>query len=199
MVIAVFIGFGLAQSGLTIARYSVSTGVRNIILGLLLVAIGLSPLLLRRLNTITQPGVLNYMSTEFLQAREHGVPGASLSLGRFGDRARLGQIGEQRTAQLIRQQLLPVFPSLRVVHGLQWPGSQHADLDHALVAGRLIFIVDSKFWQAEHLWWDGDDLYMDGEQQRVTMAAAIQNLAATIPEAQVYGLVTVHSSKSEAP
>jgi hypothetical protein len=71
---------------------------------------------------------------------------ADLSVARFGDKAKIGVEGEQLTARLIAESVLPGLPSARLINGLRWPGTEHADIDHAVIAGNRIALIDSKMW-----------------------------------------------------
>jgi len=73
-----------------------------------------------------------------------GEPGRiSKAVGRYGAaRVAAGAQGEASTARLL--QLLLVIPGTTVFHGLRFPGSRHADVDHAVVHGNLVILIDSK-------------------------------------------------------
>jgi hypothetical protein len=84
-----------------------------------------------------------------LDTRIHGVPGAGLvdTLNRFGENnVSLGLLGEQITATLLTELL--EIPAVHIVHGLKFPGSKGADIDHAVVAGNRIALIDSKLWSS---------------------------------------------------
>lgn len=65
----------------------------------------------------------------------------------FGeDRASAGAEGERRTAYLL-ETLLDHIPGVTIYHGLRFPGSDNADIDHAVVIGDRIILVDAKMFR----------------------------------------------------
>lgn len=58
--------------------------------------------------------------------------------------AKAGEEGEVRTAEMLEPLLR--IPGTRIFHGMQWPGSRHADVDHIVVNGNKIVLIDSKLW-----------------------------------------------------
>ncbi len=88
------------------------------------------------------------LAEEYLTAPVIGTPGRDLSVARFGENARIGIEGEQRTARLISGSVLPGLPAARLINGLRWPGTEHANIDHAVIAGNRIALIDSKMWAA---------------------------------------------------
>ncbi|MFE9744978.1 DnaJ domain-containing protein [Saccharothrix saharensis] len=56
---------------------------------------------------------------------------------------------ERLTADLLSQYLTRL-PGARVFHGLAWPGSVFADVDHAVLCGRRLVLIESKSWLPGH-------------------------------------------------
>lgn len=54
-----------------------------------------------------------------------------------------GAAGERKTATSLRQLEEPEW---LVLHDLIWPGTRRGNLDHVVVAGATIFVIDSKMW-----------------------------------------------------
>ncbi|KHL01021.1 hypothetical protein LK10_17830 [Sinomonas humi] len=77
-------------------------------------------------------------------ARVFGIPGGVRSAAaRFGaGKVEAGAQGEESTAALL--ELLLGIPGTAVFHGLQFPGSPDADVDHAVSHGNTVFLLDSK-------------------------------------------------------
>ncbi len=99
--------------------------------------------------------------------RVFGVGGGALSNGwsRFRkENIAKGVIGERRTA-LALESLLRI-PGTRIFHGLRFPGSNVADIDHAVVNGDRVLFIDSKFWKpGEYRWLEADKLgYVRGRR-----------------------------------
>ena len=84
-----------------------------------------------------------------------GVPGLSLSgPGTWATSAEAreqGRRGEERTAAVLAHLLTPGGPS--VLHSLRLPmAGVEADIDHVVVAGRDVWILDSKTWRPAFYW-----------------------------------------------
>lgn len=79
-------------------------------------------------------------------SRVHGTPGnLDSARGKFSDaNIAAGEAGEQRTAVLLDE--LAEIPGVRVFHGLSWPGTGNADIDHVVLAGDRLAVIDSKMW-----------------------------------------------------
>jgi curved DNA-binding protein CbpA len=73
-------------------------------------------------------------SAEFGTRREFGKPGTEPD-----------QLAERLTAELMHRYLTRL-PGVLVFHGLAWPGSVFADVDHALLCGKRLVLVESKLW-----------------------------------------------------
>ena len=89
-----------------------------------------------------------------------GVAGDALTTGwsrfRREDIAK-GVEGEQWTAQAL--ETLLAIPGTRILHGLRFPGSRVADIDHAVINGDRVVYIDSKFWKpGQYQWVDRDHL-----------------------------------------
>ena len=135
-----------------------------------------------------------YLVEEILSRPVHGVPGRGLSVGRFGDKAEIGAEGERRTARLITDSVLSGIPSARLINGLRWPGSEHADLDHAVIAGNKIALIDSKMWADGAYWWDNKQLFRNGRELRAFgLGAGVEAIRAAYPGFVVDGWVVLHS------
>jgi hypothetical protein len=124
----------------------------------------------------------------------HGTPGRDLSVARFGDNAKIGIEGEQRTARLIAESVLPGIPSARLINGLRWPGTEHSDIDHAVIAGNRIALIDSKMWADGNYWWDNKRLFRNGkEMTALKLGAAVEAMRYAYPNCHIEGWVVVHS------
>lgn len=79
--------------------------------------------------------------------RIFGSPGGVLSAaGKFGQgRVEAGARGEGSTALLL--ELLLRIPGTTVYHGLQFPGNEAADVDHAVAFGNIVYLLDSKLYR----------------------------------------------------
>jgi hypothetical protein len=84
-----------------------------------------------------------------------GVPGGSLgdlsSPDKFGDKAAIGQVGEKQTAQVLDAYCNRDGPT--VLHDLVLPMRNiTANIDHIVIAGREVTILDTKSWRPGRLW-----------------------------------------------
>jgi len=80
-----------------------------------------------------------------ISTRIMGVAGGS-GYGGTRARARIGRMGELRTAHWLDE--LTAGTSARVFHGLRIPGVEYdTDVDHALLMGRQLILIDSKLWR----------------------------------------------------
>ncbi|MGM1060782.1 J domain-containing protein [Saccharothrix sp. Mg75] len=59
------------------------------------------------------------------------------------------RVAEHLTADLLSRYLTRL-PGVRVFHGLAWPGSVFADVDHAVLCGRRLVLIESKSWLPGH-------------------------------------------------
>ena len=112
----------------------------------------------------------------------YGTPGASLD-GRFRAKAGAlvaGRAGELATAAVLRS-FEAAHPEVAVLHSLRVPAvKMQADIDHMVVAGRRVWVFDSKCW-APGFYWSVGGLSMRGltrapYAKRHTMAAAARVL-----------------------
>jgi hypothetical protein len=79
---------------------------------------------------------------------EYGTVGASLKSGfTTADRARQGALGEQACAALIRKAFARC-DDVAVLHDLTLPGGSQANVDHIIVRGNRILLIDAKRWKA---------------------------------------------------
>ncbi|WP_411732239.1 NERD domain-containing protein [Paeniglutamicibacter sp.] len=106
-------------------------------------------------------------SRRAVNQRVFGIGGGALSEGRSRfskENVAKGVAGERRTA-LALEALLRI-PGTRIFHGLRFPGSTVADIDHAVVNGDRVLFIDSKFWKpGEYRWLDADKLgYVRGRR-----------------------------------
>lgn len=94
------------------------------------------------------------------------------------DVARIGRVGELRTAALLNDiATRPGGPS--VLHDLTIPGSR-ANIDHVVVSGRRITLLDTKVWKPGTYWRVFGMTFRGGERfkhaDKDTMAMAVAKL-----------------------
>lgn len=123
------------------------------------------------------------------------------AISKFGEEnVRKGILGEKQTAKLLS--MIPTYiPSAKVFHGLKFPtetGKSPADVDHAVLVGKRLALIDSKYWKEAHYEWDeyGDiaESYQDGyiRYRNTHFPAAVERYAAKFPHLEVFGWILIH-------
>lgn len=84
-----------------------------------------------------------------------GTPGASLGNATWAtsaSAAKAGQRAEVRTAQILDTHAR-AHPGVAVFHDLQIPRAGiNANIDHAIISGRQLFLLDTKLWAPGFIW-----------------------------------------------
>lgn len=126
--------------------------------------------------------------------------------GEFGTRRVFGspgteedEAGERLTADLLSLYLARI-PAVRVCHGLAGePGSVFADVDHAVLCGRRLVLVESKVWlpghyrmDDENVVWRNGHLFRGGTSGLASRLAAYRAL---LPWLDVRGVLLLHPSR----
>jgi hypothetical protein len=123
--------------------------------------------------------------------------GRTVVFGRPG--ADADQWGERLTAELL-QRYLTRLPGARIFHGLAWPGSVFADIDHAVLVGRRLVLIESKTWLPGHygadedgtLWRD-DRLFRGGATR---LPEGIDAFLELLPDVEIRGALIVYPSRA---
>ncbi|PRX45973.1 nuclease-like protein [Prauserella shujinwangii] len=126
--------------------------------------------------------------------------------GEFGGRTVFGrpgsdadQVGERLTADLLSRYLTRL-PGARVFHGLAWPDSVFADIDHAVLCGRRLVLIESKLWLPGHYTLDADGgLLRDGRRFRgggTRLADGVEAYRRLLPEVEVRGALVLYPSRA---
>ncbi|MEY7971428.1 DnaJ domain-containing protein [Saccharomonospora xinjiangensis] len=125
--------------------------------------------------------------------------------GEFGDRIVFGEPGseddevaERLTAEVF-ERYLTRLPGVRIFHGLAWPDSVFADIDHAVLCGRRLVLVESKSWLPGHYGLADDGTitrngrtFRGGGTQLPTGLAAFRSL---LPEVEVCAALVMYPSR----
>lgn len=127
-----------------------------------------------------------------------GAPGGvTKAAGLYGKAAvAAGARGETATAKIL-DHLLDI-PGTTVLHGLKFPGSANADVDHAAVNGRVVVLIDSKqFRGGEYAWADGEGTVIEntktGTRYANHMASARRGYRRILGNrTEVYAIVLMH-------
>lgn len=119
--------------------------------------------------------------------------GGSVAFGLPGDRA------ERLTAELLSKYLTRL-PGARIFHGLGLPGSVFADVDHAVLCGRRLVLIESKLWLPGH--YEADEtgsLWRNGHPFRggtIRLPEAVDAFSELLPDIEVRGAVLIYPSRS---
>jgi hypothetical protein len=131
------------------------------------------------------------------QTRVHGAPGAGLvdGLNRFGENnVSLGMLGEQITATLLEEFL--AIPSVQVIHGLRFPGTKNSDIDHAVIAGNRVALIDSKLWSSGSYELDRVGRILENgrmnKRHNSHHPTAVDRMSVKHPNMEIRGWIVVH-------
>ena len=98
------------------------------------------------------------------------------------------------SVQLISRQILTAIPSARLVNGLQSP-ADNGYIDHALLAGYRLALIDSMLLPRGNFRWDGRTLHKDGRVvDPPQLAPAVRRMQELFPELNVTGWIVIHSA-----
>ncbi|ONI79522.1 molecular chaperone DnaJ [Actinosynnema sp. ALI-1.44] len=126
-------------------------------------------------------------------------------LARFGVKQIFGApgVGTDHRAERLTANLLATYltrlPAARIFHGIAEPGSVFADVDHAVLCGRRLVLIESKMWLPGH--YDVDE---DGEVWRndhpfrggtIQLADQIAEFRALWPDLEVRGVLLLYPSR----
>jgi hypothetical protein len=125
----------------------------------------------------------------------------------FGDRVVFGRPGdeddelaERLTADLLERYLARI-PGVRICHGLAAEeGSVFADLDHAVLCGRRLVLVESKLWLPGHYEVDEHgEIFRNGHRFRGGAVRLPEHLAAyraLLPDVDMRGALLIYPSRA---
>jgi hypothetical protein len=125
----------------------------------------------------------------------------------FGDRVVFGRPGtepddvaERLTAELLSRYLTRI-PGVRVCHGLAGEeGSVFADLDHAVLCGHRLVLIESKLWLPGHYEVDDtDEILRNGHRFRGGVVRLPERLAyyrALLPDVELLGALLIYPSRA---
>jgi hypothetical protein len=140
----------------------------------------------------------NLMDADFaLRCKIWGMPGVlDDAVEKFGQHnIDLGTAGEELTAKML-EELLKI-PGTRIFHGLKFPGSKNADVDHVIVNGNKIVFIDSKMWVGAHYRWVRYDTIgrlrrKEFKEIHTNFPAAVVYLSQTFSKQQVKAMTIIH-------
>lgn len=97
-----------------------------------------------------KPVTLEYYRTPLnFDKKFYGKPGAGLDgSGLDAGRVQIGQKGEQKIGEEL-ERIATLYPNMYVFHSVKLYGST-ADIDHVVVQGKKVLLVDTKNWAKGH-------------------------------------------------
>jgi hypothetical protein len=114
-----------------------------------------------------------------------------------------GQPGDQPSEHLTADLLgtyLTRIPGVRIFHGLAWPGSVFADVDHAVLCGRRLVLIESKTWLPGHYESDEDGtLWRNGHPFRggaMRLPDGVEAYRKILPWLDIRGALLVYPSRA---
>lgn len=116
----------------------------------------------------TRRRLSNDVLDPMLRYKLFGTPGqVGNAISEFGEaRAQAGAKGEIWTAEMLEPLLR--IPGTRIFHGMQWLGSDNADVDHIVVNGSKMALIDTKLWSGNsHRFQPNGTILSQGEKMVV--------------------------------
>ncbi|WP_284977175.1 J domain-containing protein [Arthrobacter sp. efr-133-TYG-104] len=134
------------------------------------------------------PGEVPLIPESEAATQVHGLP---RKRGLFGAEARIQR--EMRTVQLISRQVLSAIPAARLINGLRAP-ADNSHIDHAVLSGYRLALVDSMLLPKGAYAWDGISL-RNGSRSVAPpqLASTVRHMQNIFPELNVTGWVVLHS------
>jgi hypothetical protein len=109
------------------------------------------------------------------------------------------ELGQRLTANLLAEYLVPL-PGVRIFHGLSLPDSVFADVDHAILRGDRLVLIESKTWLPGHYAADDEGtVWRNGHPFRGGAIRLPEGVAAyreLLPGIEVRGALVVYPSRA---
>ena len=103
------------------------------------------------------------------------------------------------TAELLATYLTRL-PGVRIFHGLAWPDSVFADIDHAVLCGHRLVLIESKRWLPGHYAADEEGgLWRNGHPFRgggTRLPGGVAEFADLLPDVEIRGALLVYPSRA---
>lgn len=140
-------------------------------------------------------------SKDILSGQIWGVPGdLKDAIDKFGaENIEKGEIGEKKTATMMEEILR--IPGTKIFHGLKFPRSKTADVDHAILNGNRLILIDSKYWTGGEFSWEAYDLISQKAPgySRITNRSshftfAVEQYRLQFPTLRIDGYIAIHSN-----
>lgn len=136
------------------------------------------------------------LSATRLERELHAEFGSGRVYGRVGEEP--DQWNERLTADLLSA-YLTWLPGARVFHGLTLPGSVFADIDHAVLRGNRLVLIESKAWLPGHYTAPDGVLTRNGQRFRggaTGLGESVPAFRALLPDIEVCGAIVIYPSRA---
>lgn len=150
-----------------------------------------------RVNKLARKDTNLALSVDTAKGLIFDYPAAGLhdAMDKFdSDKLEKGIMGEMMTADAL--EVLLDIPGVRIIHGMQFPGSDTADVDHAIICGNKLALVDSKLWKpARYAWGHYGEITTNGGRREGNISHfphAVEGYRSAFPELQVAGWILIH-------
>ncbi|MET0135924.1 MAG: DnaJ domain-containing protein [Kibdelosporangium sp.] len=180
-------GAAAAWLVLLIALIMVSPPTGLLIMWLLVLAAAGSAIFAAGRKHLEGRAANNAFNAQFGAHRIYGRPGT-------GSEHR----AEQLTAELLAKYLTRL-PGARIFHGLSEPGSVFADVDHAVLCGHRLVLIESKMWLPGHYdvdeageLWRNDHPFRGGSTRLGGQIGTFRN---EWPELEVRGVLLIYPTR----
>lgn len=123
------------------------------------------------------------------------------AMWKFGYHAvMVGEAGEKLSEEMLTSLL--VIPGTRIFHGVKFPGSEKADIDHVIVNGDKVVFVDTKNWKSGDYWWENPSTvrrYSGGKIMdfEIRMPFVLEHYARVFKGYQTRGVLLVHKTNDK--
>ncbi len=105
----------------------------------------------------------------------------------------------QRLSARLFDEYLTRMPGMRIFHGVSWPDSIFQDVDHAVLCGRRLVLVESKRWLPGHYTSEDGALWRNGHPFRggtTTLPEVVEAFRDLFPEIEVRGALLIYPSRA---
>jgi hypothetical protein len=169
-----------------------------VLIGVVLAAPGAPMVVILVLMLAAAGAVLVRLVRRHLKVRESD----RAFIAQYGSRVVFGNPGTERAEQLTAELLDKYFtrlPGVRIFHGLAEPGSVFADVEHAVLCGRRLVLIESKMWLPGHYdvdeagdLWRNDHPFRGGS---VRLPGQIDALRRLWPELEIRGVLLIYPNR----
>lgn len=124
----------------------------------------------------------------------HGEPRQPRGFARLASGARARVDGESRTAAILERALLPTYPAVRLLSGLEFDDRERTTAGQVLLAGYRLAVVDSFTAPPGNFSWDGRSLRHQGRPVELELPRTVRAVQELFPDLNVAGWLVIHGA-----